>query len=70
MEIKVSCITSVDDINSPYGPDWAIKPQIVSLRGGRLKGKGNGVVGAREMRGVHEGGGRDTPARRLMFFAL
>ena len=49
MEIKVSCITSVDDINSPYGPDWAIKPQIVSLHGGRLKGKGKGVMGTREM---------------------
>ena len=45
----MSCITSVDDINSPYGPDWAIKPQIVSLHGGHLKGKGKGVMGAREM---------------------
>ena len=45
----MSCITSVDDINSPYGPDWAIKLQIVSLHGERLRGKGKGVMGAREM---------------------
>ena len=70
VEIKVSCIMSVDDINSPYGPDWAIKPQIVSLHGGRLKRKGKGVMGAREMWGVHEWGGREMPARRLMFFCI
>ena len=34
-----------------------------SLRGRRLKGKGKGVLGARETRGVREEGGRDFPLR-------
>ena len=35
-----------------------------SLRGRCLKGKGKGVLGARETRGAHEEGGKKTPARR------
>ena len=39
-----------------------------SLRGRRLKGKGKGVLGARETQGAREeGGGRETPARRPLF---
>ena len=32
--------------------------ELTSLRGRRLKGKGKGVLGARETRGAHEEGGR------------
>ena len=41
-----------------------------SLRGRRLKGKGKGVLGARETRGAREEGGRETPARRPLFFSF
>ena len=41
-----------------------------SLRGRRLKGKGKGVLGARETREAHEEGGRETPARRPLFFSF
>ena len=41
---------------------------FVSLRGRRLKGKGKGVLGARETRGARKEGGRETPARRPLFF--
>ena len=47
-----------------------------SLRGRRLKGgKGKGalekgVLGARETRGAREEGGRETPARKPLFFSL
>ena len=41
-----------------------------SLLGRRLKGKGKGVLGARETRGVREEGRRETPARRPLFFAF
>ena len=38
-----------------------------SLRGRRLKGKGKGVLGARETRGAREeGGGRDKSRLRLL----
>ena len=39
----------------------------ISLRGRRLKGKGKGVLGGREMRGAREEGGRETPARKPLF---
>ena len=42
----------------------------ISLRGRRLKGKGKGVLGARETRGAREEGGRETPARRPLFFSF
>ena len=45
-------------------------PVCVSLRGRRLKGKGKGVLGARETRGAREEGGRETPARRPLFFSF
>ena len=35
---------------------------MVSLRGRRLKGKGKGVLGARETRGAREEGGREGNA--------
>ena len=46
-----------------------------SLRGRRLKGKGKGVLGkgvlgARETQGVREEGGRETPARKPLFFSF
>ena len=41
-----------------------------SLGGRRLKGKGKGVSGARETGGVRKGGGRETPARRPLFFSF
>ena len=41
-----------------------------SLRGRRLKGKGKGVLGARETRGARKEGGRETPARRPLFFSF
>ena len=46
---------------------------MTSLRGRRLKRKGKGVSGAREMRGPDPGagageeGGKETPARRPLF---
>ena len=44
---------------------------VNSLRGRRLKGKGKGVLGARETRGAREEGGREggreTPARKPLF---
>ena len=49
---------------------------MTSLRGRRLKGKGKGVlrngvfIGARETRGAREEGGRETPARKPLFFSL
>ena len=53
---------SVDDINSPYGPDWAIKPQIVSLHGGRLKRKGKGSWAQEKCEGcTSEEGGKCLP---------
>jgi len=38
------------------------KPHMViaSLRGRRLKGKGKGLLGARETRGAREEGGKET----------
>ena len=46
-----------------------------SLRGRRLKGKGKEVLwkevlGARETRGACEEGGRETPARKPLFFSF
>ena len=41
-----------------------------SLRGRRLKGKRKGVLGSRETRGGREEGGRETPARRPLFFSF
>ena len=46
-----------------------------SLRGRRLKGKGKGalgkgVLGARETRGAREEGGRETPAKKPLFFSF
>ena len=41
-----------------------------SLRGRRLKGKGNGVLGARETRGAREEGEKETPARRPLYFSF
>ena len=43
---------------------------MASLRGRRLKGKGKGVLGARETREAREDGGRETPARRPLFFSF
>ena len=42
----------------------------ISLRGRRLKGKGKGVLGARETRRAREEGGRKTPATKPLFFSL
>ena len=41
-----------------------------SLLGRRLKGTGKGVLGARETREAREQGGRETPARRPLFFSF
>ena len=41
-----------------------------SLRGRRLKGRGKGVLGARETRGPGEEGGKETPARRPLYFSF
>ena len=46
-----------------------------SPRGRRLKGKGKGALGkgglgARETRGAREEGGRETPARKPLFFSF
>ena len=51
-----------------YGYLWMSLSSHASLRGRRLKGKGKGVLGARETRGAREeGGGRETPARKPLF---
>ena len=41
-----------------------------NLRGRRLKGKGKGILGARETRGAREEGGKETPSRRPLYFSL
>ena len=41
-----------------------------SLRDGRLKGKGKEVLGARETPGAREEGGKETPARRTLYFSF
>ena len=41
-----------------------------SLRGRRLKGNGKGVLGPRETRGAREEGGKETPARRPLYFSF
>ena len=42
-----------------------------SLRGRRLKGKGKGVLGARETRGAREGGGREgNTCQETIVFAI
>ena len=43
---------------------------LLLLRGWRLKGKGKGVLGARETRGAREEGGKETPARRPLYFSF
>ena len=43
---------------------------VASLRGSRLKGKGKGVLGAKGTREAREEGGRETPARRPLFFSF
>ena len=45
----------------PFG-DYLIDSHNLILHGRRLKGKGKGVLGVREMRGTLEKGGRETPA--------
>ena len=52
---------------SCHGNRYKLRP---SLRGRRLKGKGKGVLGARETRGAGEEGGRETPARGRLFFSF
>ena len=56
---------------SPADLDTRVNHTDVSLRGSlrsrRLKGKGKGILGARETRGAHSEGGRETPARRPLF---
>ena len=44
--------------------------RVKRLRGRRLNGKGKGVLGARETRVAHEEEGKETPARRPLFFSL
>ena len=42
-----------------------------NLRGRRFKGKGNGVLGARETRGAHEEGGREgNGCQETIVFAI
>ena len=41
-----------------------------SRAGGRLKGKGKEVLGARETPGAREEGRNETPARRTLYFSL
>ena len=55
---------------SGYGRDGDDGSRYCSLRGMRLKRKGKGVLGAREKRGAREEGGRETPARRPLFFSF
>ena len=44
---------------------------VSSLRGRRLKGKGKGVLGAREVRGAREEGGREGNAcQETIVFAI
>ena len=43
---------------------------MFSPRGRRLKGKGEGVLGATETRGVRQEGGKETPARRPLYFSF
>ena len=46
-------------------------PVVANLRGRRLKGKGKGVLGARETRGAREEGGRKGNAcQETIVFAI
>ena len=60
---------SVSTANSRYLQTAALKKGKChdSLRGWRLKGKGKGVLGARETRGARKGAGRETPPRKPLF---
>ena len=47
------------------------RPLFGSLRGRRLKGKGKGILGARETRGAREEGGREGNAcQETIVFAI
>ena len=41
-----------------------------NLRGRRLKGKGKGILGARETQGAREEGGKETPSSRPLYFSF
>ena len=58
------------EINQKAKKANKVRTLLHSLRGRRLKGKGKGVLGAREKREVREEGGRETPARRPLFFTF
>ena len=50
---------------------WSCSPVVSSLRGRRLKGKGKGVLGARETRGAREEGGKEGNAcQETIVFAI
>ena len=50
--------------------DRTYKPGKNSLCGRRLKGKGKKVLGARETLRASEEGGKETPARRPLYFSF
>ena len=54
-------LVAIDSNDLPVGREFD------SLRGRHLKGKGKGVLGVTEMRGVHEEGGRQMPTRKPLF---
>ena len=58
------------EINQKAKKANKVRTVLHSLRGRRLKGKGKGVLGAREKREAREEGGRETPARRPLFFSF
>ena len=59
------------EINQKAKKANKVRTVLHSLRGRRLKGKGKGVLGAREKREAREEGGRETPASwRPLFFSF
>ena len=75
--IEIYSVYQVTSIRFPHADDTQIvyhSQRILgdpSLRGRRLKGKGKGVfTGQRETRGAREEGGRETPARKPLFFSF
>ena len=41
-----------------------------NLRSRRLKGKGKRILGAKEMQGAREEGGKETPSSRPLYFSF
>ena len=71
-----SIISAAGFTKKKHKHDSAVRIKIIILRAvvqsslrGRLKGKGKGILGARETREAREEGGKETPAGRPLYFS-